>query len=114
MRTILQCAFAAISITSASGLHAAPRSATRETRQVSTASQTSPDLARMEEVIQSYMSEKKFMGCVLVARGSNVLLDKGYGFANLACSEVPLRIGYQAIHCCLNPAAAGVRKIESD
>jgi CubicO group peptidase (beta-lactamase class C family) len=88
MRTILQCAFATIFITTAAGLYGTPPPATRETRQVSTASQTSPDLARMEEVIQSYMSEKKFMGCVLVARGSNVLLDKGYGFANLEW-EIP-------------------------
>jgi CubicO group peptidase (beta-lactamase class C family) len=48
----------------------------------------SPDLARMEEVVQSYVSEKKFMGCVLLARGSNVLLNKGYGFANLEW-EIP-------------------------
>ena len=48
----------------------------------------SPDLARMEAIVQSYVSEKKFMGCVLVARGSKVLLDKGYGFANLEW-EIP-------------------------
>jgi CubicO group peptidase (beta-lactamase class C family) len=38
---------------------------------------------RMEQVVQSYVSSKKFMGSVLVARGETVLLDKGYGFANL-------------------------------
>jgi CubicO group peptidase (beta-lactamase class C family) len=37
----------------------------------------------MEEVIQSYVSGKQFMGSVLVARGETVVLDKGYGFANL-------------------------------
>ena len=37
----------------------------------------------MEEVVRSYLSEKKFMGSVLVVRGNNVLLNKGYGFANL-------------------------------
>jgi CubicO group peptidase (beta-lactamase class C family) len=42
----------------------------------------------MEDIVQSYVSEKKFMGCVLVARGSDVLLDKGYGFANLEW-EIP-------------------------
>ena len=38
---------------------------------------------RMEQVVQSYVSSKKFMGSVLVARDGTVLLDKGYGFANL-------------------------------
>jgi CubicO group peptidase (beta-lactamase class C family) len=83
MRTILQYAVAAIFITSAIELHGAPRPATGKSNQASAARQTSPNLARMEEVVQSYVSEKKFMGCVLVARGSNVLLNKGYGFANL-------------------------------
>src|ERR1700675_4716557 len=41
------------------------------------------DLARMEQVVQSYVSDKKFMGSVLVARGDEVLLSKGYGSANL-------------------------------
>ncbi len=40
-------------------------------------------LARMEQVIQDLVSRKEFMGSVLVARGSDVLLSKGYGFANL-------------------------------
>ena len=38
------------------------------------------DLARIEQVIQSH---KDFMGTVLVARGSDVLFNKGYGSANL-------------------------------
>jgi len=42
-----------------------------------------PDTARMEQVVQSYVTAKQFMGSVLVARGSEVLLDKGYGFADL-------------------------------
>src|SRR5215467_4041751 len=42
-----------------------------------------PNLARMEEVVQSFVENKQFMGAVLVARGNDVLLDKGYGFANL-------------------------------
>ncbi len=41
------------------------------------------DTGRMEEVIQSYVSSKAFMGSVLVARGHDVLLSKGYGWANL-------------------------------
>jgi CubicO group peptidase (beta-lactamase class C family) len=41
------------------------------------------DAARMEEVVQTYVRDKTFMGSVLVARGSDVILSKGYGFANL-------------------------------
>jgi hypothetical protein len=38
----------------------------------------------MDQVVQTSVSEKKFMGTVLVARGDQVLLSKGYGSANLA------------------------------
>jgi CubicO group peptidase (beta-lactamase class C family) len=41
------------------------------------------DLSRMEEVIQSYGGSNKFMGSILVARDDQILLDKGYGYANL-------------------------------
>jgi len=41
------------------------------------------DAARMDQVVQSYVSSKTFMGTVLVARGSDVLFSKGYGMANL-------------------------------
>jgi CubicO group peptidase (beta-lactamase class C family) len=41
------------------------------------------DLPRMEEVIHSYVDSKKFMGSILVARNDEILLDKGYGYANL-------------------------------
>jgi CubicO group peptidase (beta-lactamase class C family) len=41
------------------------------------------DVARMEQVIQSYTANQRFMGTVLVAKGADVLLDKGYGSANL-------------------------------
>jgi len=47
-----------------------------------------PNTARMEQVVQSYVAAKQFMGSVLVARGNEVLLDKGYGFADLEW-EVP-------------------------
>jgi CubicO group peptidase (beta-lactamase class C family) len=40
-------------------------------------------MQRMEEVVQSYVASKQFMGTVLVACGETILLDKGYGFANL-------------------------------
>jgi len=41
------------------------------------------DTARMEQVIQSYVKNRAFMGAVLVARGADIILDKGYGSANL-------------------------------
>lgn len=37
---------------------------------------------RMEQIVQSYVP-KQFMGSVLVAENGKILLDKGYGFANL-------------------------------
>jgi CubicO group peptidase (beta-lactamase class C family) len=40
----------------------------------------------MEQVVQSFVKDNQFMGAVLVARGDDVLLDKGYGFANLEWS----------------------------
>jgi CubicO group peptidase (beta-lactamase class C family) len=39
--------------------------------------------SRMDQVIQSYVSSKQFMGSVLVVRDGQILLDKGYGYANL-------------------------------
>jgi CubicO group peptidase (beta-lactamase class C family) len=44
---------------------------------------TPDDIPRMEQVVQSYVTGKQFMGSVLVARGSTVVFDKAYGFANL-------------------------------
>jgi CubicO group peptidase (beta-lactamase class C family) len=41
------------------------------------------DAARMDQIVQSYVANQKFMGTVLVARGSQVLFSKGYGSANL-------------------------------
>jgi CubicO group peptidase (beta-lactamase class C family) len=40
-------------------------------------------VARMDQVAQSFVGSKAFMGSVLVARDGNVLLSKGYGSANL-------------------------------
>jgi CubicO group peptidase (beta-lactamase class C family) len=45
------------------------------------------DITRMEQIVQAYVPSK-FMGAVLVAQDGKVLLDKGYGFANLEW-EVP-------------------------
>ena len=41
------------------------------------------DVSRMDEVVQYNVSNKKFMGSVLVASGEEILLNKGYGSANL-------------------------------
>ena len=41
------------------------------------------DTARMEQVIQSYVTAGTFMGTVLVARDGAVIVDKAYGKANL-------------------------------
>ena len=41
------------------------------------------DVSRMEQVVQASVSDKTFMGSVLVARGDEILLSKGYGSANL-------------------------------
>jgi CubicO group peptidase (beta-lactamase class C family) len=41
------------------------------------------NVARMEEVVRSYVDAKQFMGSVLVARDGKVILSKGYGSANL-------------------------------
>ena len=43
----------------------------------------SQNVARMEQVIQSYVTDGRFMGSVLVVRGDQILLNKGYGAANL-------------------------------
>jgi CubicO group peptidase (beta-lactamase class C family) len=41
------------------------------------------DVSRMEQIIQSHVDSKQFMGSVLVAQDGKVLLGKGYGSANL-------------------------------
>jgi CubicO group peptidase (beta-lactamase class C family) len=41
------------------------------------------DVARMEQVIRTQTADNGFMGAVLVAQGDTILLDKGYGAANL-------------------------------
>lgn len=42
-----------------------------------------PPLARMRHIVESFAANQSFMGAVLVARGRDILLDQGYGFANL-------------------------------
>jgi len=41
------------------------------------------DPARLEQIVQSYVAGNHFMGTVLVAKGDQVILSKGYGSANL-------------------------------
>src|SRR5271169_5746687 len=41
------------------------------------------DNSRLDQVVQTYVADKTFMGSVLVARGDQILLSKGYGSANL-------------------------------
>jgi CubicO group peptidase (beta-lactamase class C family) len=41
------------------------------------------DVSRLDQVVQSYVTDKTFMGSVLVARGDQVLFSRGYGSANL-------------------------------
>lgn len=42
-----------------------------------------PDVARMEQVIRPYVDSQQFMGALLVAKGDALLLNKGYGFADV-------------------------------
>jgi CubicO group peptidase (beta-lactamase class C family) len=53
---------------------------------------------RLDAVAQSYASEQRFMGSVLVVDGDHVLLDRGYGMADLDWAvpdapDVKFRIG---------------------
>jgi CubicO group peptidase (beta-lactamase class C family) len=73
----LSCA-ATVLIAGARISNAAP-----DSRQPRAASAAAPNVPRMEQVIQSFVEKKQFMGAVLVARGDNILLDKGYGFADV-------------------------------
>src|SRR5262249_53252893 len=41
------------------------------------------DVARMDQIVQSYVANRQFMGSVLVARGDQVLFSKSYGSRNL-------------------------------
>src|SRR5690606_19891855 len=38
---------------------------------------------QMEKIINYYVNNKQFMGSVLVAQGNEIILNKGYGSANL-------------------------------
>jgi len=50
---------------------------------VTAAGSVAQDIARMEQVIQDYVTAGTFMGTVLVARDGNIVIDRGYGMANV-------------------------------
>src|SRR5271154_4959144 len=52
------------------------------------ASAFAQDVARMDQVVQTYTADHKFMGSALVARSNQVIFSKGYGSANLEW-EIP-------------------------
>jgi len=105
-------------ISSAAVLRGTPRPTVADANQASAASQTSPDLTRMEEVVQSYLSEKKFMAVYWwfaekrVTQQGLRLRQPRVGHTELTLSEVPVGIDHQAIHCCLDPAPGGARETE--
>lgn len=70
-------------VASAARANAKPRGAASAPRRSDVTAAAAPNLPRMEQVIQSFVTTKRFMGAVLVARGNDILLDKGYGFADL-------------------------------
>ena len=79
---VLVCASATLFIVAGSSSREYSH-ASAGSRQSEGKSAPTPNLARIEQVVQSFVRDKQFMGAVLVARGNDVLLDKGYGFANL-------------------------------
>ena len=46
-------------------------------------SASAQDAARLDKIVEPYVTDHKFMGSILVARGDQILLSKGYGSANL-------------------------------
>jgi CubicO group peptidase (beta-lactamase class C family) len=42
-----------------------------------------PVAGRMDQIVESYVKSGQFMGAVLAARGDQILLNKGYGYADL-------------------------------
>ena len=74
----------------------------------------------MEEVVQTYVRDKTFMGAVLVARGSDVdpqqRLRSGeprMGHSEHAGDEVPARLDHEAVHRRVDSAARGTREADA-
>ena len=74
------CCWAAISAAGAASIAIASQAFAQAS------AQRPADVGRMEQIARSYSDSKQFMGSVLVARAGRVLLDKGYGYANLEWS----------------------------
>lgn len=60
--------------------------------------QAKDPVGRMQQIVQSYVDNKSFMGTVLVAKDGKTLIDQGYGFADLEwnipnTSVVKFRLG---------------------
>jgi CubicO group peptidase (beta-lactamase class C family) len=72
-----------ILVAGARGSSATPGQPTAGPPQSRAIASTAPVAPRMEQVIQTFVEQRQFMGAVLVARGDEVLLDKGYGFADV-------------------------------
>jgi CubicO group peptidase (beta-lactamase class C family) len=70
-------------VASARGFSATRGQPTAESPQSKGSTAAAPNVSRMEQVILTFVQRKQFMGAVLVARGAEVLLDKGYGFADV-------------------------------
>lgn len=84
MRRIPMCVSAtAMIIVSCVSLSGAPRQTPSASGAAIAAPQAQPDVARMDQVIHWIAANNPFMGAVLVALGSDILLDKGYGYADL-------------------------------
>lgn len=54
-------------------------------------------VSRMEQVVQSYVADKQFMGSILVAQQGHVLLDKGYGYLALTFHFLTYAVVYNTI-----------------
>src|SRR5580704_5168799 len=90
IRTIPILMFAAVILNASSGcLRSAPQLIPSSTQGTDAPSQASPDVARMEQVVQSYVSNKPFMGSVLVAHGDDILFNKGYGYSGSRWLAIP-------------------------
>jgi CubicO group peptidase (beta-lactamase class C family) len=70
-------------LTGANLADAKSRHVSSDSRRSDATAAATPNIPRMGQVIQSFVTNKQFMGAVLVARGNDIFLDKGYGFADL-------------------------------
>ena len=78
----LDCVFGML-LAGARGTSATPVQPAAGSPESQALAEAAPSVSRMEQVIQTFVERKQFMGAVLVARGVEVLLDKGYGLANV-------------------------------